>query len=59
MIHGEADNFAPYFMLDELMYAANEPKEAYHVPDAKHGGAYTVDQEKYTSVITEFVNKHL
>lgn len=41
------------------MYAANEPKEAYYVPDAKHGGAYNVDPEKYTSVITEFVNKHL
>lgn len=59
LIHGEADNFVPYFMLDELMEAANEPKEAYRVPGAKHGGAFNADPEKYTAVITDFVNKYL
>jgi fermentation-respiration switch protein FrsA (DUF1100 family) len=57
-IHGEADEFVPFWMLDEVYQAAACEKEKLAVPGAGHAeSAY--QQELYYSAIRAFVSRYL
>jgi fermentation-respiration switch protein FrsA (DUF1100 family) len=58
-IHGDADNFVPFSMLDELYEACRSPKEKLVVPQAGHGLAYDMDKAGYINVVTTFVNRYV
>jgi len=61
-IHGEADTFVPFFMLDINFDAAinlidGETKEKLVVPDAIHGMSAGLDEELYWNTVWNFVCK--
>lgn len=58
-IHGNADNFVPYSMMNELYEACQSPKEKFVVPQAGHGLAYDMDKTGYINVVTAFVNQYV
>lgn len=58
-IHGDADTFVPYEMLDKVYNATNGPKEKYVVKGAEHAKSYTQDPEKYQLVVKEFLAKYV
>ncbi|HEY5525488.1 MAG TPA: alpha/beta hydrolase [Clostridium sp.] len=58
-IHGDKDDFVPYYMLDEVYNAANCEKKKVIVEGAKHVEAATVDPELYWTSIKNFINKYL
>ncbi|MGK0551719.1 alpha/beta hydrolase [Enterococcus faecalis] len=58
-IHGDADTFVPFYMLDEVYAATNAPKEKYVVHGAKHAKSYDTDPEKYKATVATFLNKYV
>lgn len=58
-IHGDKDDFVPYYMLDEVYNAANCEKEKITVEGAEHAEASIVNPELYWTSIKNFINKHL
>ncbi|OJG73358.1 X-Pro dipeptidyl-peptidase [Enterococcus phoeniculicola] len=58
-IHGDADTFVPYSMLDEVYNATDVKKEKYIVPGAEHGGAYNKNPEKYKEVVKGFLETYV
>ncbi|HDX9580609.1 TPA: prolyl oligopeptidase family serine peptidase, partial [Bacillus pseudomycoides] len=57
-IHGDADKFVPYEMLDEVYNAAKVEKEKLIIPDAGHGEAEQIDSGKYWHTVWGFVEKY-
>ncbi|ENQ3108720.1 alpha/beta hydrolase [Bacillus cereus] len=58
-IHGDADKFVPYEMLDEVYNAAKVEKEKLIVPSAGHGEAEQIGSEKYWHTVWGFVEKYI
>ena len=59
-IHGDADTFVPYAMLDKLYNAkTNGYKEKYIAHGSEHARAYTDHPEEYTQRVKTFVNKFI
>ena len=58
-IHGDQDNFVPYFMMEELYNATSSVKEMLTIKDAGHAKASEVDPETYWTTIYDFTNKHI
>lgn len=58
-IHGDADTFVPYAMLDEVYEATDVPKEKWIVHGAEHAKSYATDPELYKEKITAFLAKYL
>lgn len=58
-IHGDADDFVPYFMLDQLYAASNAEKEKLVIEGAVHAKSKDVDPELYWSTITNFLDKYV
>ncbi|MBL1224448.1 alpha/beta hydrolase [Enterococcus sp. BWR-S5] len=58
-IHGDADDFVPFYMLDEVYEATDVPKDKYVVAKAKHGEAYKKDPEMYEQRVSEFLTKYI
>ena len=59
-IHGEADTFVPFSMLDVVYDAcASTEKEKLVVPEASHGAAADTDPELYWGTVTAFVEKYV
>ena len=59
-IHGDADEFVPFSMLDACFDAcASEDKEKLVVPGAGHGLSASTDPELYWSTVDAFVAEHL
>ena len=58
-IHGDADTFVPFSMLDELYDAAPNPKEKLVIKGAGHGQAYLVDSETYWNTVDSFIQKYI
>lgn len=56
-IHGDADSFVPFKMMDELYEVCQSPKEKLVVPQAGHGLAYDMDKSSYVNVVTAFVHR--
>lgn len=58
-IHGDADNFVPFFMLNELYNASPVEKEKLIIKDAKHAKASYVNPELYWGTIKKFIDKYI
>ena len=59
-IHGDADTFVPFSMLDVVYEAcASAEKEKLAVRDAAHGAAADTDPELYWDTVTAFVGKYI
>jgi fermentation-respiration switch protein FrsA (DUF1100 family) len=58
-IHGDADAFVPFEMVQRLYDACGAEKELYVVPDAGHGMAYATAKEGYENKVAEFVGRYV
>jgi uncharacterized protein len=58
-IHGDADTFVPYEMLDELYDATTSEKEKLIIEQAGHGEAVRVNPDLYWSTIWSFLAKKM
>ena len=59
-IHGEEDDFVPYWMLDVVYDAcASADKERLSVPGAGHGEAAKEDPELYWATVEAFLDKYI
>lgn len=58
-IHGDKDDFVPYYMLDEVYNAADVEKEKLVVEGAAHAKSAKVNPELYWSTVSKFINKHI
>ena len=59
-IHGDADTFVPFSMLDVVYEAcASAEKEKLVVHEAAHGAAADTDPELYWDTVTAFVEKYI
>ncbi|WP_430608033.1 cell surface hydrolase [Enterococcus sp. AZ170] len=58
-IHGDADKFVPFEMLDDVYNATNGPKEKYVVSGAAHAKAFTVDPKTYQETVAAFLKKYV
>lgn len=54
-IHGDADTFVPYEMVDTLYNATTAPKEKWIVAGAEHAESYKMDPEAYKKQIADFL----
>lgn len=57
-IHGDADDFVPFAMLDELYDAAACEKEKLVIPAAGHAESSKVAPEEYWSAVDGFVERY-
>ena len=57
-IHGEKDDFVPFWMNYSLYEAAGCEKQRLVVPNSAHAISELVDPELYWSTVTEFINKY-
>ena len=58
-IHGDQDDFVPYFMMEELYNATSCEKEMLTIKDAEHAKASEVDPETYWTTVNNFINKYI
>lgn len=58
-IHGDADTFVPFEMLETVYEAANVPKKKLIVEGAGHGGAAGVMGDAYWDAVFEFVGEYI
>ncbi|WP_410515049.1 alpha/beta hydrolase [Paenibacillus sp. BR2-3] len=58
-IHGDADTFVPFSMMNELYEACRSPKERWIVHEEGHGISYDKDKAGYVSRVTGFVTKYV
>lgn len=58
-IHGDADTFVPFFMLQEVYDAATVEKDILVVKGAEHGGAASVLGQEYWDRVFQFVDRYV
>ena len=58
-IHGDQDDFVPYYMMEELYNATSSEKEMLTIKGAEHAKASEVDPETYWTSINNFINKYI
>lgn len=58
-IHGDADKFVPFEMLDEVYNATNAPKEKFVVKGAAHAKSYSIDPKAYKAKVESFLTKYV
>lgn len=58
-IHGDKDNFVPFYMLDKLYNAANCKKEKLVIKGAAHAEAQLIDPQKYWHTVRKFIKKYI
>lgn len=56
-IHGDADDYVPFYMMDEMFEVCTAPKEKVVVPGAVHARAYHTNVELYEKSLDEFREK--
>ena len=54
-IHGDADTYVPFAMLQPLYDAKPEPKAMWIAPSSKHADAYLDHREEYTAQVRKFL----
>lgn len=54
-IHGSADTFVPFDMLDKVYEATNGPKEKWVVNGAEHAKSYSQDPAAYQGRVADFL----
>ena len=58
-IHGEADTFVPYEMLQDVYDACPTEKDILSIPDAPHARAVCAHPEMYWPKVKEFIDKYI
>jgi fermentation-respiration switch protein FrsA (DUF1100 family) len=58
-IHGEQDDYVPFYMLQQNFDACSSEKEMLVVPDATHADSYKVNPELYWNKGEECTNKYI
>ncbi len=58
-IHGDKDDFVPYFMMDELYNACASEKEKLTVEGAVHASSIFKDPELYWKTVKAFIAKYM
>ena len=58
-IHGDQDDFVPYFMMEELYNATSSEKEMLTIKGAEHAKASEVDPETYWTTVNTFIDKYI
>lgn len=58
-IHGDKDDFVPFWMQERVYRAAACDKEKLIVPGAAHAEASTVNPELYWSTVDKFIKKYI
>ena len=58
IIHGEADDFVPPEMSDEIRRANPELVERHTFPGAGHGVSYFADPERYLAIVRDFIKRN-
>ena len=58
-IHGDKDDFVPFYMMDELYDNTKSEKEKLVVEGASHAKSSTVNPDLYWSTIENFINKYV
>lgn len=58
-IHGDKDDFVPFYMLDEVYNAANVEKEKLVIEGSAHAKALQTNPELYWKTVTQFVKKYV
>lgn len=58
-IHGDKDDFVPYYMMDELYNATSSEKSKLTVQNAGHGKADLVNPDLYWNTVTDFLSKYI
>ncbi len=58
-IHGECDEFVPYWMMDKLFAACTAEKEKLSVPNTAHADSCYTQPELYYSTVDRFVDKYI
>lgn len=58
-IHGDKDDFVPYYMMEELYNATSSEKEMLTIKGAEHAKASEVDPETYWNTVNNFINKYM
>lgn len=58
-IHGDKDDFVPYYMMDELYRATSSEKSKLTVQNAGHGKADLVNPDLYWNTVTDFLSKYM
>lgn len=58
-IHGDADAFVPFEMLEEVYHATDAPKEKLIIPGAAHALSFEADRDTYLNTMMRFVVKHM
>lgn len=55
-IHGEEDDYVPFYMVHEMKDAFKNKHMIYTVPGAKHAMAYKTNKTTYAKVVDDFLN---
>ena len=58
-IHGDEDDFVPYYMMDELYDATSSEKEKLTIKNAGHAKASEIDPETYWTTVSNFTSKYI
>lgn len=58
-IHGDKDDFVPYYMMEELYNATSSEKEMLTINGAEHAKASEVDPETYWTTVNNFINNYI
>ena len=58
-IHGDKDNFVPFYMLDKLYNAANDKKEKLVIKDAGHAESQWINPEQYWHTVRKFIKRYI
>ena len=58
-IHGDADTFVPYSMMERLYEACTAPKDKLTVPNAFHAVSSFMDNELYWNKTLEFLRNYI
>ena len=58
-IHGDKDDFVPYYMMDELYNATNSEKEKLTIEGGEHAKSDLVNPKLYWSTVNSFLEKYI
>ncbi len=58
-IHGDKDDFVPFYMLDKLYTSANDKKEKLVIKDAGHAESQWINSEQYWHTVRKFIKRYI
>ena len=58
-IHGDKDDFVPYYMMDELYNSTNSEKEKLTIEGGEHANSDLVNPKLYWSTVNSFLEKYI